>query len=78
MRSRGIMEKCTFCVQRIRRATRGGKEVEDQSFNPACVQACPTDAMAFGDLNNGESRVAELWEDERAFRVLEGSAPTPA
>ena len=78
VRSRGIMEKCTFCVQRIRRATRSDKEVEDQAFNPACVQACPTDAMTFGNLNNSNSRVAELWEDERAFRVLEGLGTNPS
>ncbi len=78
VRTRGIMEKCTMCIQRIRRATRGGKQVEDQSFNPACVQACPTDAMVFGDLNNPESRVAEQWEDERAFRVLEGLGTNPS
>ena len=72
------MEKCTMCIQRIRRATRGGKEVEDLSFNPACVQACPTDAMVFGDLNNGDSKVAEKWDDERGFRVLEGLGTNPS
>ena len=78
VRTRGIMEKCTFCIQRIRRSTRGGKQVEDQAFNPACVQACPTDAMTFGDLNNPDSRVSHKWEDERAFRVLEALGTNPS
>jgi len=78
VRTRGIMEKCSFCIQRIRRATRGGKKVEDQAFNPACVQACPTDAMTFGDLLNEDSRVSRMWEDERAYRVLEGLGTNPS
>ena len=78
VRTRGIMEKCSFCIQRIRRATRGGKKVEDQAFNPACVQACPTDAMTFGDLLNEDSRVSRMWEAERAYRVLEGLGTNPS
>lgn len=78
VRTRGIMEKCTFCIQRIRRNTRGGKQVEDQAFNPACVQACPTDAMTFGNLNDPDSRVSRKWEDERAFRVLEALGTNPS
>ena len=78
VRSRGIMEKCTMCIQRIRRATRGGKEVADQSFNPACVQACPTDAMVFGDLNNSQTQVSKKWEDERGYRVLEVLGTNPS
>ncbi len=78
VRTRGIMEKCSFCIQRIRRATRGGKKVEDQAFNPACVQACPTDAMTFGDLLNEDSRVSRMWEDERAYRVLEALGTNPS
>ena len=58
VRSRGIMEKCTFCIQRIRRTNRkadqGGMEVTDESLarglNPACVNACPTETLVFGDL----------------------------
>ena len=52
--------------------------MEDQAFNPACVQACPTDAMTFGDLNNPDSRVSQKWEDERAFRVLEALGTNPS
>jgi molybdopterin-containing oxidoreductase family iron-sulfur binding subunit len=77
VRSRGVMEKCSFCVQRIRRATRGGKSVPDGAFDPACVQACPTSALTFGNMNDPGSRVAKAAEDQRHFRVFEslGTAP---
>ena len=58
VRSRGIMEKCTFCVQRIRRVKREGRrdgeQVEDgdRGLNPACVNACPTDTLVFGDISD--------------------------
>ena len=82
VRSRGIMEKCTFCVQRIRRAGRDatleGRALQDGDINPACVQACPTNALVFGDLNDGSSRVAELSHDDRSFRVLEGIGTEPS
>ena len=83
VRTRGVMEKCTFCVQRIRRATRGKKQVEDGTFNPACVQACPTSAMVFGDaLADGsdgrpESKVHQLADDPRRFRVMENLGTDP-
>lgn len=70
VRSRGIMEKCTFCVQRIRRSSReadkAGTELQDgdRALNPACVNACPTEALMFGDLNNPESKVAKKAEKE--------------
>ncbi len=70
VRSRGIMEKCTFCVQRIRRSSReadkNGEELQDgdRALNPACVNACPTEALMFGDLNNSESKVAKKAEKE--------------
>ncbi len=77
VRSRGVMEKCTMCVQRIRRATRGRDDVPDGEFAPACVQACPTQTLTFGDLNDKSSRVYELSHDERNYTVLKslGTAP---
>ena len=65
VRSRGIMEKCTFCVQRIRRSSReadkNGEELQDgdRALSPACVNACPTEALMFGNLNDSESKVAK-------------------
>ncbi|MYE55232.1 MAG: 4Fe-4S dicluster domain-containing protein [Chloroflexi bacterium] len=70
VRSRGIMEKCTFCVQRIRRSSReadkNGEELQDgdRALSPACVNACPTEALMFGDLNDPESKVAKKAEKE--------------
>ena len=77
VRSRGIMEKCTFCVQRIRRATQGQKEVEDGAFAPACVQACPTDALVFGNINDQESKVHKLARDDRDYKVLKALGTDP-
>ena len=81
IRWRGVMEKCTFCLQRIRRAKDRAKEegrpVRDGEIQPACSQACPADAFFFGDLEDPESRVARLAESPRAGRPLEelGTGP---
>lgn len=75
VRSRGVMEKCTFCVQRIRRgeldADREGREVRDGDIQPACAQACPTDALMFGDVKDPNSRVSEFANNKRAFHLRE-------
>ena len=71
------MEKCTFCVQRIRRATReGDKQDGDRALNPACVNACPTETLFFGDFNDPNSKVSKINEKEskeggRAYRLME-------
>lgn len=78
VRTRGVMEKCTFCIQRIRRATIGGKQTEDGAFDPACVQACPTSAMVFGDMNDKNSRVSKLQDDPRKFKALEALGTNPS
>ena len=75
VRTRGIMEKCTFCVQRIRdakdKAKDAGEKVKDGQFKTACQQTCPTEAIVFGDMNDPNSRVFRLKESPQAFRVLE-------
>jgi molybdopterin-containing oxidoreductase family iron-sulfur binding subunit len=75
VRSKGIMEKCTFCVQRIRRAERRakreGRETRDQEFTTACAQACPTTALVFGDMNDPNSLVSQLKGNTRHYELLE-------
>jgi len=81
IRSRGVMEKCTFCVQRIRKGERTAKKehraVKDGEVNPACAQACPTGALVFGDIHDPESRVSKLIGDKRAYRIYEDQGVEP-
>lgn len=74
VRSVGIMEKCTFCIQRIKaaeiKAQAEKRALKDGEFNPACVQGCPTEAMVFGDLNDPESRVSRLSRSDRGTKLL--------
>ena len=82
VRAAGVMEKCTFCVQRIRRAKEQAhgaeRRVKDGDVTPACVQSCPTSALVFGDRNDPESRVAKLASNERGFHLLEELGTEPA
>jgi molybdopterin-containing oxidoreductase family iron-sulfur binding subunit len=78
VRSRGVMEKCTFCVHRIQagklEAKKQRRRPVDGEIDTACASACPTNAIVFGDFLDPESRVARLREEEyekRAFEVLE-------
>jgi molybdopterin-containing oxidoreductase family iron-sulfur binding subunit len=75
VRSRGVMEKCTFCIQRIAaakaEAKRDGVELADGDIRPACMDACPAGAIVFGDTNDADSHVARASADPRAYRVLE-------
>jgi molybdopterin-containing oxidoreductase family iron-sulfur binding subunit len=75
VRMRGVMEKCTFCTQRIQAAKIGAnvdrRELKDGDVTPACAQTCPTSAITFGDLNDPDSRVRKLHEDPRAYMILE-------
>lgn len=74
VRSRGVMEKCTFCAQRIQEASieakREGKELSDGSIQTACQQSCPANAIVFGDMNDPESRVSALRRSRRRYQVL--------
>ena len=74
VRTKGVMEKCSFCVQRIKRAhTRANREnrmIRDGEVTPACVQTCPTDALVFGSLLDESSRVRALVADRRAYQVM--------
>jgi molybdopterin-containing oxidoreductase family iron-sulfur binding subunit len=75
VRTRGIMEKCTFCIQRIERgqqeAAARGEELQDGDVQPACAQACPTEAIVFGDLSQEDSRVSRLSRLNRGWKLLE-------
>ncbi|MFQ5779950.1 MAG: 4Fe-4S dicluster domain-containing protein, partial [Nitrospiria bacterium] len=75
VREAGIMEKCTFCVQRIRTAKEDakieGRMVRDGEIQPACVQACPSNAMQFGSLLDHQSAVSKAARDPRRYRALE-------
>ena len=82
VREVGVMEKCTFCVQRIQSAEIQAKsekrELKDGEFNPACVQSCSPRALVFGDLNDPGSEVSRLAKSRRATKLLGelGTAPS--
>jgi molybdopterin-containing oxidoreductase family iron-sulfur binding subunit len=75
VRTRGVMEKCTFCVQRIQEAKIESKRtsvpIPDGGIRTACQQSCPAGAIVFGDVNDPGSRVARLSRDARQYRALE-------
>lgn len=81
VREAGVMEKCTFCSQRIRagkaEAKQAGRPLADGDIQPACAQSCPSGALVFGDLNDHESRVARLSHSPRATRLLEDLGAEP-
>ena len=85
VRARGVMEKCSFCIQRIRgavsEAIREGRSKDrfpDGAVVPACMEACPTGAITFGDVNNPGSRVAALAAGPRAMRLLDALGVKPS
>jgi molybdopterin-containing oxidoreductase family iron-sulfur binding subunit len=82
VRARGVMEKCTFCVQRIRGAQHRAR-LENRNLEPgdvitACAQACPSDAIAFGNVRDERNPVVAIKQDHRAYHVLEDINVRPA
>ena len=80
--AKGMMEKCTFCSHRIQRAQMKAKNEErplrDGEVTPACVQACPAEAMYFGDLEDPDSRVSQMARSGRSFKLMEDLGTEPA
>jgi Fe-S-cluster-containing dehydrogenase component len=74
VRSRGVMEKCTYCIQRITRARidseKEQRRIRDQEIQTACQQACPAEAIIFGDINDENSRVSKLKSEPRNYGLL--------
>ena len=82
VRTRGVMEKCTFCVQRIEdvkiKARNEGRAINDGEIQPACAQSCPANAIIFGDLTDVKSRVAQMKQSGRNYTLLEELNLRPA
>ncbi len=82
VRDRGVMEKCSFCIQRIQlakiEAKRDGRPLKDGDVQPACAQSCPASAITFGDMNDSGSRIAKLMKNPRYYRVLEEIGVNPS
>lgn len=82
VRTRGVMEKCTFCVQRLHVAKNIAKDnntkVKDGDVQTACQESCPTNAIVFGDVNNPDSQVSKLFKDPRSYSVLEEQNTAPS
>jgi molybdopterin-containing oxidoreductase family iron-sulfur binding subunit len=74
VRSRGVMEKCSYCIQRITaariEADKENRPIRDGEVVTACQQACPASAIIFGNLNDKTSKIAKLRADERTYQVL--------
>ncbi|MBT8309091.1 MAG: TAT-variant-translocated molybdopterin oxidoreductase, partial [Flavobacteriaceae bacterium] len=81
VRSRGVMEKCSMCIQMTQKtildAKRDGREIKDGEFQTACSAACSNGAMVFGDINDKKSEVAHLHEDNRMYHLLESVGTKP-
>ena len=81
VRSRGVMEKCSWCIQMTQKsildAKRDGREVKDEEFQTACSSACGTGAIVFGDINDEHSEVSKLKKDKRMYHLLEHVGTQP-
>jgi len=75
VRQRGVVEKCTMCIQRIQagklQAKKEGRPLKDGEIKLACEQACPTEAIVFGDTNMKDARIVKLFDDDRSYGLLE-------
>lgn len=82
VREMGVMEKCTFCIQRIRVAKDTAKDesrdIRDGEIQPACAQSCPPGAITFGDLNDPKSEVSKLARSPRRYRIFEDKGKEPS
>jgi molybdopterin-containing oxidoreductase family iron-sulfur binding subunit len=90
VREKGVMEKCTFCIQRIKRAEQTavaeGRDLQPDEFTTACAEACPPKAITWGNVKTATNdfdpatdwSVAKLWNDPRRFRLLEELGTSPA
>jgi len=81
VRSRGVMEKCSMCIQKTQKtildAKLDGREIKDGEFQTACSSACSNGAMTFGDINDKESEIAHLKENDRMYHLLESVGTKP-
>jgi molybdopterin-containing oxidoreductase family iron-sulfur binding subunit len=82
VRERGVMEKCSFCIQRIQEAKivakRNGVVLHDGEIQPACQQSCPANAIVFGDMNDTHSELSKRMNDPRFYKALEEIGTRPA
>jgi len=81
-RMRGVVEKCSFCYHRLQRAknkayTEGRREIGEDEYQTACTQACPAEAVTFGDLNNPKHKVYKLKDSPGSFRLLQKLGTNP-
>ena len=81
VRSRGVMEKCSMCIQKTQKtildAKLDGRPIEDGEFQTACSNACSNGAMTFGDINDKESEITKLKENDRMYHLLESVGTKP-
>jgi molybdopterin-containing oxidoreductase family iron-sulfur binding subunit len=82
VRARGVIEKCSLCIQRIQlgklEAKKDGRMLTDGEFTTACAQACGSNAIVFGDVNNPDSEVSHLKQQGRAYHLLEEVGTQPS